>query len=95
MYEFNSLLRNRNPQLLNFPVSSSKQISHYTDIHLENKSIDNIIFYVGVNDILNDNSQSNVDNLMSNIHKIEKCKRVGVINIFVSGLVLNLPRKSS
>ena len=41
-----------------------------------------------MNDFLNDNSQSNVDNLMSNIYKIkEKCKRVGVRNIFVSGLV--------
>ena len=64
---------------------------HYIDIHLEDK-----ILHVGVNDLLNDNSQSNVDNLMSNIHKIvEKCKRVGVRNIFVSGLVyttrINLP----
>ena len=41
-----------------------------------------------MNDLLNDNKKSNVDNLMSNIHKIvEKCKRVGVRNIFVSGLV--------
>ena len=56
---------------------------HYIDMHLEDK-----ILHVGVNDLLNDNSQSNVDNLMSNIHKIvEKCKRVGVRNIFVSGLV--------
>ena len=49
-----------------------------------------------MNDLLNDNSQSHVDNLMSNIHKvIEKCKRVGVTNIFVSGLVystrVNIP----
>ena len=40
--------------------------------------------WVGVNG----NSQSNGDNLMSNIHKIiEKYKRVGVRNIFASGLV--------
>ena len=56
---------------------------HYIDIHLEDK-----ILHVGVNDLLNDNSQSNVDNLISNIHKIvEKCKRLGVRNIFVSGWV--------
>ena len=37
---------------------------------------------------VNGNSQSNGDNLMSNIHKIiEKYKRVGVRNIFASGLV--------
>ena len=43
--------------------------------HLEDKSIDTVLFHVGVNDILNDNSKSNVDNLMSNIQKIvEKCR---------------------
>ena len=48
-------------------------------VHLEDKSIDIAILRVGVNDFLNDNSQSNVDNLMSNIHKIiEICKLVGV-----------------
>ena len=74
--------------MLNFPESSSKQMLHYIDIHLEDKSIDTVLLHVGVNDLLNDNSKSNVDNLMSNIHKIvEKCKRVGVRNIFVSGLV--------
>ena len=60
---------------------------HHIDIHVEEKSIDTAILHVGVNELLNDNSQSDVDNLMWNIHKIlEKCKRVGVRNIFVSGL---------
>ena len=56
--------------MLNFPGSSSKQMSHCIDIHLENKSIDTVILHVGVNDLLNGNSQSNVDNLTSNNHKI-------------------------
>ena len=86
--EFNSWLRNRKAQILNFPGSLSKQVPYYIDIHLEDKSIDTVILHVGVNDVLNNNSQSNVDNLMSHIHKIiEKCKRVEVRNIFVSGLV--------
>ena len=43
--------------------------------HLEDKSIDTVLLHIGVNDILNDNSKSNVDNLMSNIQKIvEKCR---------------------
>ena len=63
-------------------------MSHYIDLHLEDKSIDTVILHAGVNDLLNDNSQSNVNNLMSNIYKIkEKCKRVGVRNSFVFGLV--------
>ena len=36
--------------MLNFPEFSSKQMSHYIDIH---KSIDTVIVYVGVNDLLN------------------------------------------
>ena len=71
--------------MLNFPGSSSKQMLHYINIHLEDKSIDTVFVHVGVN---GDNSQSNVDNLMSNIKKtVEKCKRFGVRNISVSGLV--------
>ena len=63
--------------MLNFSGSSSKQMLHYIDIHLKDKSVDTAILHVAVNDLLNDNSQSNVDNLMLNIHKIiEKCKRV-------------------
>ena len=55
---------------------------HYIDLHLEDKSIDTVLLHVGVNDLLNDNRKSNVDNLMLNIHRIvEKCKRVGVRNI--------------
>ena len=63
-------------------------MSHYIDTHLEGKSIGTLIVCVCLNELLNDNSKSNVDNLMSNIYKIiEKCKRVEVRNIFVSGLV--------
>ena len=52
-------------------------MSHYNNIHLEDKSIDTAILHAGVNDLQNDNSQTNVDNLTSNIHKIiEKSKRV-------------------
>ena len=42
-------------------------MSQYIDIHLEGKSIDTVILHVGMSDSLNDSSQPNVDNLMSNI----------------------------
>ena len=74
--------------MLNFPGPSSKQMSHHFSMHLEDKSTDTIILNIGVNDLLNDNSQSNVYNLMSNIHKIiEKFKRAQVRNIFASRLL--------
>ena len=88
MYELNLLLRNRKAKMLNFPGSSSKQMLHYIDIHLEDKSTDTVLLHVGLNDLLNNNSQYNADNLMSDIHKIvEKCRRVGVRNTFMSCLV--------
>ena len=69
--------------MLNFPGSSSKQMLHYIDIQLEDKPIDTVLLHVGVNDLLNDTSKSNVDNLGKNIHKIvEKCKVVGARNIW-------------
>ena len=43
--------------MLNFLRSSSKQILHYIDIHLEDKSIDTVLLHVGVNDLLNDKSK--------------------------------------
>ena len=74
--------------MLNFPGPSSKQMSHHFNMHLEDKSTDTVFLNIGVNDLLNDNSQSNVYNLMSNIHKIiEKFKRAEVRNIFVSRLL--------
>ena len=75
--------------MLNFRGSLSKQMLHYIDTHLGDKSIDSVILHIGENDLLNyNNSQSNIDRLMSINQKIiGKCKGVGVRNIFMSGLV--------
>ena len=54
MYEFNTLLRSKKAQMLKFTGSSSKQMSHYIDINLEDKYIDIVILHAGVNDLLND-----------------------------------------
>ena len=86
MYEFNSLLRNSKAKMLNFPGSSSKQMLHYIDIHLEDKSVDTVLLHVVVNDLSNDNSKSNVDNLTSNIHKLVENVNELESDIFVSGL---------
>ena len=53
MHVFNSLLRNRKAQMLNFPGSSSRQMSYCIDIHQEDKSVDTVN---NVNDLLNGNS---------------------------------------
>ena len=56
MNDFNSLLRKRKAQMLNFSGSSSKQMSHYIDIHLEGKSTGTVILHVGMNNFLNVNA---------------------------------------
>ena len=52
MYQFNSVLENK-VQMLNFPGSSSEQMLHYIDKHLEDKSISNVIFHISLNDLSN------------------------------------------
>ena len=74
--------------MLNFPGASSNEILHYIDVHLKEKLIDTVIIHVGVNDLLNGNSQLKVNQLIENIKKItEKCVSFGVKKIYVSGLV--------
>ena len=75
--------------MLNFPRSSSKQMSHYIDINLEGNSIYTIILDIGVNDLLNDKSQHNLDNLMFQYSQ-NNWKNVNELdseNVFGSGLM--------
>ena len=53
--------------MLAFPGASSKQMLHYLDINLENCNTDTVIIHVGVNDLMHDNSQSNIESLIRNI----------------------------
>lgn len=43
----------------------SKKNLHYLDVHLTISSVDTAILHVGVNDSLEDNSQSKIENLMT------------------------------
>ena len=46
--------------------------------------------HVGVNDLLNDESQDSVQNLLDNLKQIgRKCKSAGVTRILISGIVVN------
>ena len=76
--------------MFNFPGTSSYQLLHYLDVHLNDTSIDAVIIDIRINDLLTDRSRpkSGMNNLTSNIKKItEKCLMFGVKNVFVSGLV--------
>ena len=57
---------------------------------LKNKKIDAALQHVGVNDLLNDESQDSVQNLLGNLKQIGlKCKSAGVTRILISGIVVN------
>ena len=89
MYEFNRLSKHGNAKLLCFSGAKSHQLLHYTDVNLDGrKPPDSVIIHIGVNDVMYDNSQSNIENLVRNIKKMtEKCRNAGAKNVFISGLV--------
>ena len=47
-----------------------------------------VLAHAGINNVLNDKSQSNTENLVSNIKcMVDKCRKFGVKNMLISGLV--------
>ena len=74
--------------MVSLPEATSKEILHYLDVHLTSSSVDAVILHVGVNDLLEDNSQSKIENLGKNLKSmVEKCHTYGIKNAFISGLV--------
>ena len=87
--EFNSFTENGKTKMVSFPGATSNEILHYLDVHLTNSSTDAaVILHVGVNDLLEDNSQLEIENLGNNLRSmLEKCHTFGIKNVFISGLV--------
>ena len=58
--------------------------------HYKTKKFDDALLHVGVNDLLNDESQDSVQNLLDNLKQIGlKCKSAGVNRVLISGIVVN------
>ena len=90
IYEFNKYIKYDRANLLTFPGATSRHLLHYLDIHLEDRNTETVIIHVGVNDIINENSQSNIEKYISNVEKmVQKCRNYGVKKIFISGLVFS------
>ena len=88
--EFNSFISNGNAKIINFPGAISKEILHCLDIYLANSSTDMVVVYVVVNDLINENTHLNIDNLVKNLNSmVQKCNNFGVRNNFISGLLYN------
>ena len=71
MQKFNYLIKNPRAKVFNFPGASFHQLLHSLDVHLINKLIDTVIICVGINDLLTNICKSGMNNLISNIKKIE------------------------
>ena len=54
--ELNTFIKNGKTKILSFPGGTSKEILHYLDVHLTNSLPDAVILHIGVNDLLEDNS---------------------------------------
>ena len=70
MKKINHLIQNCQEKKFNFPGTSTRQLLHYFDVHLNDKSIDTVIIHIGTNDLLTNSSRSGMDILISNIKKI-------------------------
>ena len=89
--ELKSFIKNGKTKMVSFPRATSKEILHYLDVHLTNSSADAVILHVAVNDLLEDNSQSKIENLGKNFRSmVEKCHTYGIKNVFISGLVYTI-----
>ena len=88
MYNFNKALKNGNSKHLLFPRTTSKQLLQYLDVNLKMYTPDTVLIHAGINDVLNNKSQSNTENLLGNIkYMVDKCRKFGVKNVLISGLV--------
>ena len=88
--EFNSFISNVNAKIINFPGVTSKEILHCLDIYFANSYTDMVVIYVVVNDLINENTHLNIDNLVKNLISIvQKCNNFGVKKYFISGLLYN------
>ena len=87
--EFNYWLHKGYGQLKSFPGGTSKELLYYLEPTFKSKKFDNALLRVGVNDVLNDESQDSVKNLRDNSKQIGlKCKSSGFKRDLISGIVV-------
>ena len=88
MHNFNKALKNGDAKHLPFSGTTSKQLLQYLDVNLKMYTPDTVLIHAGINDVLNNKSQSNTENLLSNIkYMVDKYCKFGVKSILISGLV--------
>ena len=88
IYNFNKALKNGNAKYLSFPGTTSKQLLQYLDVNLKMYTPDIVLIHAGIDDVLNNKSHSNAENLLSNIkYMVHKCLKFGVRYTLIPGFV--------
>ena len=82
--QLNQFVKSGNARIHSFPGANSKQLLHYLDVNLDNKT-DTVILQIGVSDLLQDISLDN--KFMKNLeYMVQKCRSFGVKRVFFSGI---------
>ena len=67
--------------------STSNQLLHYLDVNLQNNNTESVILHVGVNDVLQDSTETNINSFFNNVQEMaRKYCSYNVKNVFVSGI---------
>ena len=84
--QLNQFVKSGKARIHSFPGANSKQLLHYLDVNLDNKT-DTVILHIGVNDLLQDISLDNFNKFMKNLeYMVQKCRSFGVKRVFFSGI---------
>ena len=87
MRDFNKFVRVGKAKLQYFPCATSNQLLHYLDINLQDNKTESAIFYVGINDVWQNSTETNINSFSNNVQEMaEKCRSSNVNNFFISGV---------
>ena len=91
MCDFNKAFKDRKAKYLNLSGTTWKQLLQYLDLNLKIQTPKTVFILGRINDILNDQNQSNTETLVSNIkYMVDKCRKCDVKNVLLSGLVYTI-----
>ena len=82
MYDLSKDLKNGNVEQLLFSGTTSKQFLQYLNVNLKMYTPEAVLIHAGIN-MLNDKSESNTENLLSNMKYIfDSCHKFGIKNVY-------------
>ena len=85
MKHLNGRVKSRKIHLKSFPGAKASQLNYYIKPTLEEYKYNCAIIYVGINDILRNNNDTDMNNLPESILEIQNtCQNYNIVKIFIS-----------